>query len=80
MKRKAVHVVIADILRDADRLMTVKEIYDAIVEGRLYKFQAKDPYNIVRNQLSRHSVENSHSCAATAKQFRMTSDGRFTNL
>lgn len=60
--------------------MTVQEIFAAIVEGGLYEFQAKDPYNIVRNQLKRHCVENTHSCAATAKYFRTVGDGRYALL
>jgi restriction system protein len=80
MPRTTVHSAIASALRDAVRPLTVQEVFEAIVEGNLYQFRAKDPFNIVRNQLSRHCVENTHSCSATKKYFRTTDDGRFTLL
>lgn len=60
--------------------MTVREIFDVIVEDGLYEFRTKDPYNVVRNQLKRHCVENTHSCAASNKVFRETDNGRFSLL
>ncbi len=80
MARRTVHSVIADVLRESGKPLTVQQIYDKIVEQSLYEFRAKDPYNIVRNQLKRHCVENTHSCAAKSKQFRTTPDGCFTLL
>ena len=41
---------------------TVQENFDVIVEDGLYEFRTKAPYNVVRNQLKRHCVENTHSC------------------
>ena len=80
MPRKTVHSVIADVLRDAEGPLTIQEIYDTILDRSLYEFRAKAPYNVVRNQLQRHCVENTHSCAAKTKHFRATNDGRFANL
>jgi hypothetical protein len=60
--------------------LTSREIYEAIVRDELYSFQSKDPLNIVRNQLRRHSVNVEGKATSQTKYFRLTDAGRFELL
>ena len=80
MARKTLHSVIADVLNFTGRPMTVQEVYDEITSKGLYDFKAKSPIGIVRNALSRHSVQNTHTCASKHKCFNRLSDGRYLGL
>lgn len=70
MERKTIANAIVRVLEADNRAMTANEIYEAIVAGKLYEFNAKEPLGIVRNQLNRHCVGNDHSCASKTKLFR----------
>jgi hypothetical protein len=72
--------VIVEVLTAHDSPMTAAEVYAAITRGNLFAFNSRDPIGIVRNALSRHSVENQHSCASKAKHFNKLPDGRFSIL
>jgi len=80
MKKKPIHAVIGEVLVAAGRALTSREIYEAIVRDELYSFQSKDPLNIVRNQLRRHSVNVEGKATSQTKHFRLTEDGRFELL
>ena len=80
MAKKTVGSVIAEVLSAADRPMTPQEVYDEIVAKNLYEFNSKSPVGIVRNAMSRHSVQNTHTCASKNKLFSQSSDGRYKNL
>ena len=80
MAKKTIHQVISEVLGAAGRPMTSREIYQAILEQSLYEFKAKDPANIVRNQLRRHCIDVTATRGASVKYFKMTDDGRFALL
>lgn len=80
MTRITVASVITEVLITAGRPMTAQEVYDEITAKNLYEFKAKSPIGIVRNALSRHSVQNTHACASKHKCFSQREDGRFENL
>ncbi len=79
MAKTTIHQVIANVLRDAGRPLSATDIYEAIKSKGLYDFKAKDPANIVRGQLRRHSV-NVKSPGARIKYFEQTADGNFKLL
>ena len=60
--------------------MSAREIYDSIVSGKLYEFKSKDPFGIVRNQISRHCVENTKDGAAPRILFRKVEKDLFANV
>ena len=80
MAKKTVGSVIAEVLSSAGHPMTPQEVYDEIVTRGLYEFNSKSPVGIVRNAMSRHSVQNTHSCASKNKKFNLLPDGRYENL
>jgi len=66
---RLIHCV-ESILRQADIPLLPQEVLAEIKAANCYKFKAKDPLGVVRNCLSRHSVENTHSCASPHKRFQ----------
>lgn len=80
MAEKTIPQVISDVLSEASRPMTSRDIYELIAQKRLYDFKAKDPASVVRKQLRRHCVQMKSSLGAGAKYFRMTDDGLFELL
>jgi hypothetical protein len=80
MARKTLATVIVEVLTAHGAPMTAAEVYTSIINGSLFVFNSKDPVGIVRSALSRHSVENQHSCASKNKYFNQSSDGRYRVL
>jgi hypothetical protein len=80
MTKKTLATVIVEVLTAHGAPMTAAEVYVAIIKGNLFAFNSKDPVGIVRSALSRHSVENQHSCASKNKHFSQLPDGRFSRL
>ena len=80
MPKSTVADVIAQVLKTSSKPMSAREIYDAIVASKLYEFKSKDPFGIVRNQITRHCVENTNAGAATQKRFRKVEKDFFANV
>ena len=80
MAKKTIPEVICDVLREAGRPMSAREIYDSISSRGLYEFKAKDPANIVRSQLRRHCIDVKRPAGARTKYFKMAADGNFDLL
>ena len=77
MAKKTLATVIMDVLTAHGIPMTAAEVHSAITKGNLFAFNSKDPVGIVRSALSRHSVENQHSCASKKKHFSQLPDGKY---
>ncbi len=77
MAKKTLAIVIVEVLTAHGSPMTATEVHSAISKGNLFEFNSKDPVGIVRSALSRHSVENQHSCASKTKFFGKTKDNRY---
>jgi len=80
MAKKTLATVISDVLTAHGSPMTAAEVYAAITAGTLFTFNSKDPVGIVRSALSRHSVENQHSCASKSKHFSRLPEGKYGPL
>ena len=80
MAKKTLAVVITEVLSANGKPMTTAEVYEKIVSGQHFEFQSNDPLGIVRNALSRHRIENQHSCASKNKCFSQLPDGRYRVL
>jgi len=57
--------------------MTADAVFAEIQSKSLYEFDSKNPQGIVRNCLSRHSLENTLPNASKRKIFSKKSDGSF---
>jgi len=80
MAKKTLATVIVEVLTAHGAPMTAAEVYSSVTKGNLFTFNSKDPVGIVRSALSRHSVENLHTCASKNKHFNQSSDGRYRVL
>jgi len=78
--KKTLASVITDVLQAKGSPMSAAEVYAAITDSNLFEFNSKDPVGIVRSALSRHSVENQHSCASKTKHFTQLPDGKYRPL
>ena len=67
----------AAVLRDADRPLSASEIYEAITKTGSFTFNAKNPEQIVLQQLRRHCVGIQNAQSAKERIFVRTPDGRF---
>jgi restriction system protein len=76
-KNRTIKQAIAEVMRMADRPMSVSEIYQAIIDNDFYVFKAEDPIGIVRSQIRRHCEGMHFSSASPTKHFVMISSGRY---
>jgi hypothetical protein len=77
MAKRTLATVIVEVLRAHGAPMTAAEVHSAIIKGYLFEFNSKDTVGIVRSALSRHSVENQHSCASKTKHFNQLPDSKY---
>ena len=75
MTKKTLAMVILDVFKTQTEPMTANDVYQQIACRRLWEFQSRDPVGIVRNALSRHGLENQHSCASQDTYFRQIATG-----
>ncbi|MBD2085550.1 restriction endonuclease [Trichocoleus sp. ST-U3] len=68
---------IAQIMRIAEKPLTVAEIYEQIIENNLYEFKADDPVQVVRSQLRRHCEGLDFPSALPNKYFVIVKDGKY---
>jgi len=80
LAKKTLASVMTDILQAKGSPISAAEVYAAITDNNLFEFNSKDPLGIVRNSLSRHSIENQHSCASKKKCFTQLPDGKYRPL
>jgi hypothetical protein len=80
MAKKTLATVISDVLAAHGSPMTAAEVYAAITAGNFFMFNSRDPVGIVRSALSRHSIENQHSCASKSKHFNQLPDGKYAAI
>lgn len=65
--KRTINDAIIEVLSQSKNGLDPKEIYNAIVQKKLYDFKSASPENIVRNQLRRHS-ENLPALKADSKR------------
>lgn len=68
---------IVRILSASQTPLDPREVLKRLLEDGAYEFRTKDPHGIVRNCLSRHAIQNTHSCSSKRKLFHRCDDGRF---
>lgn len=68
---------IKKVLIEEKRPLTVPQIYDLIVKRGLYKFNAKEPKTIVRQQIRRHCLALTFPSAMPNKYFKIVEKGKY---
>lgn len=77
MAKQSIREVCMSVLQNANGPLTAQEIFAEINGKGLYTFKAKDPENILRSQLRKHSL-NAKAKTSAAKCFQVSADGRFS--
>jgi restriction system protein len=68
------------VMRGANAPMSATEVHDAIVKNQLYAFKAKQPVQIVQQQIRRHCVGVQKKTSSHTKYFAQAANGQFTAL
>lgn len=66
-----------EVLHREKRAMTIEEIYDAIVAGKLATFKSAQPRGVLRNLVRRHTEGIAHAAPAKVKYFVKVDETRF---
>jgi len=68
------------VMREANEPLSAAEVYDRILRRGLYKFGAKDPLNLVRAQMRRHSIDYEGRTGANTRYLEKVDNERFVML
>ena len=74
---KSIHQIAAEVIKQNGHPMTAQQIYQIMVDENLYNFKAKNPANVVRSQLRRHTKNVESKNKVGSEMFVMTDDGKF---
>lgn len=75
--RRTIIEAIKEVMRQASRPMTVREIYEAIVSADLYSFKADQPLHVVASQIRRHCKGRDFPSASETKHFELFQNGKY---
>jgi len=72
--------VISKVLERENNPLSSREIYERIIDGKLYEFKSKTPVAIVNSEL-RKNAEGVHlKKSSSKKMFRLSGDKKFVLL
>ena len=77
--KKTVNDAIIEVLKQSITPLDSKEIFNRIKENKLYEFKSKNPKNIVRNQLRRHSENLPQNKVTSKVKHFVYKEGKFKN-
>jgi restriction system protein len=68
---------ISTVLNEYNTPLSIKTIYNKIVENDYYTFNAQNPYSVVRVELRRHCIGVDFPSASKKKYFQILKDGTY---
>jgi restriction system protein len=71
---------ISKILKDNSKSLSIKDIYDQIIDNCYYKFNAQNPYSVVRVEIRRHCIGVDIPSGSKKKYFQIHKDGTYSLL
>ena len=77
MKKRTINEAILEVFKRIGKPLSIKEIYDKIIEFDLYRFRAQNPSDIVRIQLRKHCASLDFMSASQKKYFVLNKDGTY---
>ena len=80
MKQRTIIEAVSKVLKDNGKSLSIKDIYNQIINNCYYKFNAQNPYNIVRVEIRRHCIGVDISSASKKKHFQIHKDGTYSLL
>jgi restriction system protein len=80
MKQRTIIEAISKVLQDNEKSLSIKDIYDQIIDNGYYKFNAQSPYNVVRVEIRRHCIGVDIPSASRKKYFQIHKDGTYSLL
>ena len=79
MKRTIIEAI-SKVLKDNGKSLSIRDIYDQIIDNCYYKFNAQNPYNVVRVEIRRHCIGVNIPSASRKKYFKIHKDGTYSLL
>jgi restriction system protein len=76
-KNQTIIGAISSVLRESNTPLSIKIIYDKIIENDYYTFNAQNPYSVVRVELRRHCVGVDFPSASPKKYFQILKEGTY---
>ena len=67
-------------LKNANKPLTINELFDFINSNNLYQFKAKQPINILKAALRKHTFGVSSKEKMGVSYFKLNSDGKYQLL
>lgn len=77
MKRRTIKEAVIEALKQNSTPLSVRAIYNYIIEQDLYRFNAINPENIVKTEIRRHSEGIEFPTAHPKKYFQALQDGKY---
>lgn len=77
MKKQTICTAAIETLRTNGKAMRASEIYDFIIKNNLYQFKAKEPLNILKSELRKHSEGITLTGKSGTKHFQIQKDGSY---
>lgn len=79
MRKKTICDAIKEVLKNEKQGLTYKDIYQRIIERKLYEFGAKSPQTVVHGEIRRHCVNLDFPSASPVKFFKIIRRDKNTN-
>lgn len=77
MSRITINEAIITVLKSEKKSLTSREIYDKIIERKLYFFKSATPLHIVSTQLRRHCIGIDFKSAHKEKHYKLGDDNKY---
>lgn len=77
MPKSTIKEAINSVLRKVGHPLSIKDIYDKIIEWDYYRFRAAYPVGIVATQIRRHCKGIDNAVSSSNKYYQILNDGRF---
>jgi len=77
MNKKTISTAAVEALKHAGKSLTPTQIFDLILEKKLYEFKAKEPLNILKSELRKHCANSSTPMRKSALYFYLHKDGSY---
>ncbi len=77
MPNMTINEAIITVLKSEKKSLSSKEIYDKIIERKLYFFKSATPHHIVLTQLRRHCIGVDFKSAHKEKHYVLNTDNKY---
>lgn len=78
--KMTIHGAARQVMEEAGKPLSMREIYDSIVTMKLYEFKAKDPISVLQSVIRSRTENIDNPSSQPVRRFRLVEDGKFVPL